>query len=197
MSFAMFSIAIPSGEPELAQLNQFLAQHRVVHLEKRLVERDGVPYWVFLVEYASGSAPVSAAGSRGLAAGRGVPEKLPDYRERFQEPAELKLFYRLKDERKRLAAAAGVDLFVVFSNEQLAQMVERKVVTLEAMGQIDQVGEARLKRYGSAMLAVLQAHIRDGKVQPEPTSEPAPKAAETVVAVPSQPELPELEEDAR
>ena len=162
----MFSMAIPQSEPELVQLNQFLAQHRVVHLEKRLVERDGVPYWVFLVEYAG-----ALNGNRGTAPSRSMPMNLPDYRDRFKDPAELKLFYRLKDERKRLATAAGVDLFVVFSNEQLAQMVERKVVTLEAMGEIEQIGEARLKRYGSAMLAILQKFIRDGAVSQEPTSE--------------------------
>lgn len=132
------------------------------------MERDGVPYWVFLVEYA-GSTTMSPMGKRDTLASRNI--NLPDYRERFKEPAELKLFYRLKDERKRLAAAAGVDLFVVFSNEQLAQMVERKVVTLEAMGQIDQIGESRLKRYGGAMLAILQRHIRDDVVQLEPASE--------------------------
>ena len=164
----MFSMAIPQSEPELVQLNQFLAQHRVVHLEKRLVERDGVPYWVFLVEYAG-----AGNGNRGAVSSRSVSANVPDYRDRFKEPAELRLFYRLKDERKRLATAAGVDLFVVFSNEQLAQMVERKVVTLEAMGEIEQIGEARLKRYGGAMLAVLQKFIRNGAVLLEAASDGA------------------------
>ena len=183
MAFAVFNVAIPQGTPELEALNQFLAQHRVVHLEKRLVERDGVPYWVFLVEYATGATAAGAYSARATG-NRGNGGGTPDFQDRFKEPAELKLFYRLKDERKRLAAAEGVDLFVVFSNEQLAQMVERKVVTLEAMGQIEQIGEARLKRYGGAMLALLQRNIRDGVVRLEDS--PAKKQ--------SQPELPTKED---
>ena len=60
-----------------------------VHLEKRLVERDGVPYWVFLVEYAGAAMN---AGNRSAGSSRGVSANLPDYRDRFKEPDELVLF---------------------------------------------------------------------------------------------------------
>ena len=41
----------------------------------------------------------------------------------------------------------------MFTNEQLAQIVQRRVDTLAALGEIEGVGPARLARYGAAVLA--------------------------------------------
>ena len=48
-------------------------------------------------------------------------------------------------------------VFAVFSNAQLAAMAQQRCRTAADLGAIDGVGEARVERYGDAMLAILNA----------------------------------------
>ena len=54
-----------------------------------------------------------------------------------------------------MAGEFGVEAYVVFTNEQLAAMVTRKVTTLGEMGGIEGVGEGRLAKYGERFLGEL------------------------------------------
>ena len=47
--------------------------------------------------------------------------------------------------------------YALFTNEQLAAMVQSRVTTAAALEKIDGVGPARVEKYGAAMLAVLTA----------------------------------------
>lgn len=70
----------------------------------------------------------------------------------------------------RVAAVERVPVYAVFTNEQLAEMVTSRAATLEAIGGIAGVGEARLGKYGAAVLEVLtEAHAsRGGDNAPAP-----------------------------
>ena len=73
-------------------------------------------FWTFCVEYLE-SAP---------AAPRRRASKLPkvDYKE-VLKPEEFEVFSRLRDWRKGVAEKEGVPVYVVFTNEQLAEMVKK------------------------------------------------------------------------
>jgi len=77
-----------------------------------------------------------------------------DYRESMT-PQKFAVYCRLRDERKRIAEAEGVPVYTVFSNAQLAAMVERQISTMQELAQIDGVGAARVEKYGSHMLGAL------------------------------------------
>ncbi|MDR2501539.1 MAG: hypothetical protein LBD37_10770 [Treponema sp.] len=52
----------PFGEKSVTdELNGFLRSHRIINVEKRLIDGDQGTGWVFLVEY-SGDGPRGAAG---------------------------------------------------------------------------------------------------------------------------------------
>ena len=57
--------------------------------------------------------------------------------------------------RKEAAQTEAVPVYTIFTNEQLAQMVQRRVSTKADLGRIDGVGGARLEKYGDMALAVL------------------------------------------
>ena len=44
------------------------------------------------------------------------------------------------------------DQYVVFSNEQLAEMVKKKVTSKAALKEIEGVGDARVEKYGAGVL---------------------------------------------
>ena len=68
--------------------------------------------------------------------------------------------------RKELADAEGAPLYNLFTNEQMAEMVTRRVTSAAQLRQIPGVGEARVDKYGAAFLACLA----DALAKPAPPS---------------------------
>ena len=69
---------------------------------------------------------------------------------------EFAVFARLRALRMERADAEGVPAYALFTNEQLAEMVRRRVLTIAALRDIQGIGEARTEKYGEAFLHILQ-----------------------------------------
>jgi len=142
MKYQIFQYPLPCpAEP--AELNRFLASHRIASVTQHFANTTGTPTLVFVVHVAAG-------GSSGQGAGR---ERV-DYRETLTA-GQFALFSRLRDERKKLAEAEGVPVYAVFSNAQLAAMVTGEMGSEADLLKIDGVGESRVKKYGERILTVL------------------------------------------
>lgn len=126
---------------ECADLNAFLAAHRVLRTEHQFENGQ----WCFLVEYDERSE--SALGRLG----RGPKV---DYREVLSED-DFAVFSKLRDVRKQLADDEGVAVFAVATNEQLAQFVREHVRDMSGLKAISGFGAARAEKYGAAFLKVL------------------------------------------
>ena len=136
------NLALPEGE-----MNAFLRSHRVLAVRKEFVCDGENSFWTFCVEYLeSAPAGMAAPGS-----------KLPkvDYKE-LLKPEEFEVFSRLRDWRKGVAEKEGVPVYVVFTNEQLAEMVKKKASSKTALKEIEGVGEARIEKYGAGVLERLE-----------------------------------------
>ena len=77
-----------------------------------------------------------------------------DYKE-VLKPEEFEVFSRLRDWRRAVADKEGVPVYTIFTNEQLAQMVQKKVNSKAALKEIEGVGEVRVEEYGEALLQVM------------------------------------------
>ena len=158
MPYRIFSIMIPLDESGQKELNAFCGSHRLVTVTHHPVERDGIPYEVFVVEYLDGandaSAPVERGGNHATV----------DYKKLLSED-DYAVYLRLHKLRKAFATKEAVEVFVIFTNNQLADMAKARCKTLEEMGKIQGVGKARLDKYGKAFLAAIQGEV------PSPPSE--------------------------
>jgi superfamily II DNA helicase RecQ len=74
--------------------------------------------------------------------------------------ADFAVFTNLRRWRNTIAETEGVPVHAVFTNEQMAKMVRRRVDSLAALGEIDGIGPARLERYGAAVLECLRVEFR-------------------------------------
>ena len=113
MPFAFFSIPA-AARPEVAsELNVFLRSHRVLRVTQQWHESAGA--WAFSVEYVDGHAGSGGGGPAG--------EKV-DYKAALP-PEQFEVFARLRALRKEIAEREGTPVFAVFSNAQLAEIVQR------------------------------------------------------------------------
>ena len=150
--------AIPARGEESAEgaLNQFLAVHRIISLDRQFVQDGQSSFWAVCVTYlATGDKPqVGAARDR------------TDYRAVLSE-ADFAIYAKLRLLRKQLADRDGVPAYAVFTNDQMAAMVQTKAATAAALREIAGVGAARADKYGAEFLAALVGDRTDGPDQHE------------------------------
>ncbi len=142
--FTIHKYDIQAGE---AELNRFLRGNRVLTIEKELVASGADSYWFIGVEYLDGQEPIA----RSEAAHRGKV----DYREILNE-SDFAIFSALRKLRKEIAEREGVPVYAIFTNEQLAEMARRRVLSPVEMQQIDGIGDARIGKYGAMFLEVIE-----------------------------------------
>jgi superfamily II DNA helicase RecQ len=160
MQIEVFAVPAMGNREMVEAMNRFLRAHRVLHMEKKLVDKEGGCYWTFCVEYIEGPGPGPGV------VGEGAPRV--DYRE-VLTTAEFGRFSVLRVLRKEVAEREAVPAYAVFTNEQLAQMARMEQPTATAMEGIAGIGAAKMARYGAAFLKALGV---PGKETANETSRP-------------------------
>ncbi len=146
MPYHLFQFPIP-GAADLSELNSFLASQRVVAVQQHLVPaQGGGATLAFVVQTTEG-------GARSSSAGRKI-----DYKEELSAE-DFALFSRLRDERKKIAEAEGVPIYAVLTNEQLAEIAQRRPKTLAALAEVPGLGKARIEKHGERLLRLLAAQV--------------------------------------
>ncbi len=146
--FKFFTIPIQDGGGAAAELNGFLSSHKVLSVDRRWVEQGSVSFWSFCIDYLETSPGGGENGRPGNRRGQ------VDYKE-VLNAEEFAVFARLREVRKEIAQAEAVPVYTVFTNEQLARMVQGRVRDRAGLEKIAGVGNARLDKYGARMLEVL------------------------------------------
>lgn len=77
-------------------------------------------------------------------------------KEAFDGANDDPLWQALKAKRLELAREQGVPPYVIFHDSTLLEIHNRKPQTLDEMGQISGIGQAKLQKYGDAFLQVLE-----------------------------------------
>lgn len=145
MQLRFFDIPVHHAEEVSHELNRFLRPHRIINVDKQFLSDGANSSWAISVSYIEAGARTPA----------GKRSKI-DYREVLSE-AEFTVYSRLRDLRKRLAADEGVPVYALFTNEQLASMVQNRASSLEDLAAIDGVGKARIDRHGQAFVGMIRA----------------------------------------
>lgn len=152
MAFQFFVVPARDHGEAAEELNRFLRGHRVLAVDRRWVEQGLDSYWSFCVDYLDrAGAPAPSAGSKSPADAR----NRVDYRE-VLSPADFTRFVRLRTLRAEIAKAEAVPVYTIFTNEQLAKMVQGKAASRADLGKIDGIGEARVQKYGARFIECLK-----------------------------------------
>lgn len=154
MKYHFFTIPVFSPDTEASALNAFLVSHRIVHIEKEFVGDGGKSFWAFCIQYLDSAEPQPALGKKRI-----------DYKESMDEQ-DFAVFVKLRDLRKQLSEKEGVPPYAIFTNEQLAQLVQDRVTSLTGLENVKGIGAARIEKYGKAFLEILIPSFRTEKSGP-------------------------------
>ncbi len=144
MRMRFFTIPAFAGDEDAAELNRFLVSHRILGTDRQFVQDGANSAWCLCVSYLE-------AGDRSAPVKRGKV----DYKEQLSEH-DFAIYSRLRDLRKRLAEQQGVPVYALFTNEQMAAMVQQRISTRSQLQEISGVGEGRVEKYGQAFLSQLE-----------------------------------------
>jgi superfamily II DNA helicase RecQ len=148
MPYSFHFISLYEPEQATAELNRFVAEHRVVSVDRQFLPNAGQSGWAVSLQYRDGAAPQAS---------RFVPGKRDriDYMEILNK-IDFAVFARLRALRKARADSASVPAYRLFTDEQLAEMVKRRTTTEAALREIEGVGDAKVAQHGEAFLQILR-----------------------------------------
>jgi superfamily II DNA helicase RecQ len=147
LQYKFFRVPVKSMELWEDEINRFLRSVKVVHIERKFIDQGENSFWAMAIEYLSGVA--------GPQAGMDPRKRAKvDYKE-LLSPEDFSVFVNLREWRKSVASQEGVPVYVIFTNEQLAQIAEKRVVTLADLEKIEGIGESRIAKYGKEIIKIV------------------------------------------
>jgi hypothetical protein len=132
MQLNFFAVAIHGGEDTEAELNRFLTGHRVIAIDRQFVNSGASSAWSVCVSFDDGAA---TGATRTAMARRGKV----DFRDVLSD-VEFVVFARLLALRKE--HAEGIPAYAIFTNEQLAEMVQKRATSATGLRAIPGIGSA-------------------------------------------------------
>lgn len=130
------------------ELRSFLLNKTVKMMRPEFFQFHGQPFWSVFIEYENVlAAPVPPAD------GLDGPRRL--------------LLQRLREWRKEQAEKGGVPVYIIATNKQLADLVSRAPMGLEALSQIDGFGKKKLERFGKEIVEIVRAFHQNNALFPQ------------------------------
>ena len=135
MQIRLFTIPVGDSGFALQEMNSFLRGNKILEVEHKLISNDNGAYWCFCVRYIERT---NAEPDR--------DGKKVDYRKVLDE-ATFGKFSKLREIRKRVAAEEAIAAFIIFTDEELAELARLDHITEKAMLGIKGIGEKKVERY--------------------------------------------------
>ena len=120
MALRFFLIPVQDIDAATTELNSFLSSHKILTIDRNWVDLGSNSYWALCVNYLQGGSAVPTRGNN-------VNRSRIDYKE-ILTPIEFDVFSRLRELRKVLAQKEAIPVYALFTNEQLAQIVQTYLV---------------------------------------------------------------------
>lgn len=162
MKIKIVTIPIHAGSEQENELNRFLSSHRILSVDKRFIDAGADSAWSICVTWSDLQAQTPLQKGR------------IDYKHVLNE-SEFSLYAGLRELRKKLAEQEGVPAYALFTNEQLAEMVQKRMASIAELAKIRGVGTARAQKYGEEFVRCLKNEAQKLKTAEKSGSADAPQ----------------------
>ncbi|MCB9272805.1 MAG: HRDC domain-containing protein [Lewinellaceae bacterium] len=137
MQIKLFTIPVGDSGNALQEMNAFLRGNKILEVENKLINNENGAYWCFCVRYIERVYP----GSEDKKTRAKV-----DYRKVLDE-ATFQKFVKLREARKKIATEEGISAYIIFTDEELAELAKLDEITEKAMLAIKGIGEKKVERF--------------------------------------------------
>ncbi len=141
MQIKLFTIPINSIEDYNEELNKFLATHKIVEIEKQLLQTANTYSWCFYISYIENNYTNEQKTSKIRV----------DYMKTLDNVSFAK-FSKLREIRKKIAIENAVSAYIVFTDAELAEMTKLSEITIQKIKSIKGIGDKKAEKYGNKLI---------------------------------------------
>jgi superfamily II DNA helicase RecQ len=131
-------------------MTNFLADKEVLKWKSHFFERRNEYFWTVLLEYRTlfpiHESVVKKEGS-----------KNESYKEILSDN-DWPLFNILREWRTDMSKKEGIPPYIICTNIQMANIVIKRPVSLNALQEIEGIGKAKIEKYGREILQIIASH---------------------------------------
>jgi len=123
------------------ELNQFIQTHKIINMQKEFTTHANQSFWCISIEYVRENTKEKSSS---------LPKKVSekkDYKE-ILSAEDFPVFCELRKWRNAYAEEKGIKSFEILTNDQLAEVVEKRLATLDGLCKIKGFGDAHKHKYG-------------------------------------------------
>jgi len=139
MQIKLFTIPVLGVSDYNDELNVFLRSHKIVEIEKQLVQSANGAYWCIYISYLELTHVEKAS-----------KEKI-DYMKELT-PEVFARFSSLRKIRKEIATKEKVSAFVIFTDAELAEMAKLPELSLAKLKNITGIGKGKIEKYAKILV---------------------------------------------
>lgn len=151
MKHKFFKIPVANPTETEADLNAFCDQHRIGNIDKDFVADGENSFWAVCVTWSDNEGSLAGSTKRNSKTSGKI-----DYKEVLSDD-DFTLYSRLRELRKVTAERDGIAPYNIFTNEQLAAIVQRRISSKAALQEVDGIGQTRVDKYGLAFIECLHS----------------------------------------
>lgn len=149
MQIKLFNVPLTDDGTAQAELNKFLAGHKVLEVEQRFFQNEKGGCWSFCVRFIQNGLVNEPTTFKGKV----------DYKTVLTE-SEFVVFSSLREIRKLLATNDAVPAYAVFTDEELSNITKLPTISIANMLTIKGIGEKKVEKYGKQMLEMYEAKMQ-------------------------------------
>lgn len=139
MQIKIFQLPVVATEEATEELNRFLRSQKIVDVKKELATIDGNSCWTFCVTYLESNSGSSAD----VAKLKGKTDYM-----KVLDPATFEIFSVFRKVRKQIAEKEAIPAYVVFTDQELAEMAKLPELTLQSIASLPGIGKGKTEKYG-------------------------------------------------
>ncbi len=132
-------------------VRDFLADKEIISLKEYFFIRKGVPFLTVIATYKAGDETKMPAKVQGRESDDFEPRKILD-------DSQMKIYNSLVEWRNETAKKGGHPPFIMFSNQQVADIVMKDPKTENDLSSIKGVGNVKIAKYGKKVLEIVRKH---------------------------------------
>lgn len=128
-------------------LQEFIKNKEILSLRDHFFMRHEVPYLAVIVSYNLQSVEQPKTNDK--------KERDESWKE-LLTPADMPIYNALRDWRNETSRRQGFAPYIICTNRQLAEIVQKRVGSKNQLAQIEGIGKAKIENYGDDIIALMR-----------------------------------------